>query len=342
MVTRFKMKKSFLALAFALVFAGSCFAELGDDSNPYTLPETVVADRPAPGMTWWQAAVLGVIEGLTEYLPVSSTGHLLVAQRAMGLDDGMLESPASPEDAARAAEAKQAADAYAICIQAGAILAVLGIYLRQIKRTVLGVLGRDPQGRQLAINLIVAFLPAAIFGVTFNDWIETHLFSTWPIILAWLVGGLIILLVSWSGRDRANGEEESRYDLLDLTWKAALLIGLAQCVAMWPGTSRSLVTIVAGVLVGMRLVSAVEFSFLLGVITLGAATVYKAFFVGPLMLEIYGWPPILIGFITAFLAAAASVFWMLSYLKNHSLAIFGYYRVGIAIIVALLVITELL
>src|SRR3954469_3823493 len=126
-------------------------------------------------MDWWQAVVIGVVEGLTEYLPVSSTAHILLTQRALGLSQG------------------EAADAYAVCVQAGAILAVLGIYARRVGQMLQGLLGRNPQGLRLAIHIVVAFLPAAIFGLLLNKKIKEPLFHLWPICAAWFIGGLVIL-----------------------------------------------------------------------------------------------------------------------------------------------------
>ena len=271
-------------------------------------------------MDWWQAIVLGIVEGLTEYLPVSSTGHLILVQRMMGLEG-------------------EAANAYAVCIQGGAIIAVLGLYWTRVKQSVAGWLGKvgigkgDEVGFQLGVNLIVAFLPAAVIGLIFDDMIEEYLYGLWPIVTAWLVGGLAILATVW-WKKKKGGSEEAGMLVEQITWKMALAIGFLQCIAMWPGTSRSLVTIVGGVLVGLSLASAVEFSFLLGVITLLAATCYKAIKAGPVMLEAYGWEPMIVGSIAAWISAVLAVKWMVGYLKKNGMSIFGYYRVVLAITVA--------
>ncbi|MEM6391615.1 MAG: undecaprenyl-diphosphate phosphatase [Planctomycetota bacterium] len=270
-------------------------------------------------MDWWQAIVLGVVEGLTEYLPVSSTGHLILAQRAMGLTG-------------------EAANAYAICIQAGAILAVLGLYRKRVKQVSAGWLGKaglgsgDEAGFKLGLNMLIAFMPAAVVGLLLDDWIEANLFGLWPVVLAWLLGGVAILATAWwrKRRDQASGKG---CGLEDMTWMMALGIGMIQCAAMWPGTSRSLVTIVGGVLVGLSLAAAVEFSFLLGVVTLCAATVYKSIDQGPIMLAEYGWGPMIVGSIAAWASAVAAVTWMVSYLKKHGMEVFGYYRIGLAVVV---------
>jgi undecaprenyl-diphosphatase len=261
-------------------------------------------------MEAWQALLLGVVEGLTEYLPVSSTGHLLLAERALGI-------PGSP-----------ASHAFAICIQAGAILAVLGLYRRRVASLLRGLLGRDAAGRKLLALLVAAFLPAAVFGGLFDDAIERHLFGLRPVVAAWFVGGVLILALRGRGRGPLTRALE------ELRLQHALVIGLAQCLAMWPGTSRSLVTIAGGLLCGLSLQAAVEFSFLLGVLTLGAATSYKALQHGGGMIEAFGASNLLLGFGAAFLSAAVAVKWMVGYLRSHGLALFGWYRIALAAAVA--------
>lgn len=285
-------------------------------------------------MTWWQAIILGIVEGLTEYLPVSSTGHLLVAQEMMGLGTG-------------SQAAKEAADAYAICIQAGAIVAVLGLYFGRVRQMAAGVLGRDADGLRLFTNIVAGFLPAAVIGLILNDLIKEYLFGPWPVVVAWLVGGVAILAVARRRNARGStpdGDENQRtgFALDDLTWKLALIIGFAQCIAMWPGVSRSLVTIVGGVLIGLSLASAVEFSFLLGVVTLGAATCYDGLKHGEAMLQQYGPPEMLLGFVAAFVSAVVAIKWMVSYLKRHGMEIFGYYRIAIAIVVVAMLLTGMI
>jgi len=250
-----------------------------------------------------QALILGLVEGITEYLPVSSTGHLLIAQRLLGIAEG------------------DAANSYAIAIQAGAILAVLGLYWRRVGTMVQGVMGRNMQGLNLALCLVVAFLPAAIIGGLFNDRIEQYLFGVKPVIGAWVVGGVVILVLSRWIRARRQGR-----DLSQLDWPAAFVIGLAQVLAMWPGTSRSLVTILGGLAVGLSMSAAVEFAFLLGVLTLTAATAYAALKHGDGMVAAYGWGPLLIGFVVAWISAALAVKWMVGWLNRHGLALFAWWR----------------
>jgi undecaprenyl-diphosphatase len=283
-------------------------------------------DKPA--MTMVQAMILGVVEGLTEYLPVSSTGHLLMAERLMGIGDA---GSASEEEARRT---KDATDAFTICIQAGAIIAVLGLYFRRVRQMLRGLVGRDPDGSRLLVNVAAGFIPAAVIGLLFNKPIKTYLFGPWPVVAAWFVGGLAILAVSWKNRKK---DPAARGGLLldDMTWRMALCIGIAQCVAMWPGVSRSLMTIVGGLLSGLSLAAAVEYSFLLGVVTLGAATAYDTLKQGQLMLQTFDAAPIAVGLVFAFIAAVISVKWMVSYLNRHGLAVFGYYRVALALAAAL-------
>ena len=289
-------------------------------------------------MEIWQALILGLIEGITEYLPVSSTGHLIVAQRLMGI--GTLTEID-----------KIAADTFAICIQGGAILAVLGLYYKHVLKMLMGVLGRDPEGLQLAIAILIGFLPAAILGILLNDIIEEKLFGLWPVIFAWIVGGIGIL---WTvNYRRKNPPRGNGRDILKLAWQSALFIGLLQCVAMWPGTSRSLMTICGGLIVGLSVKSAVEYSFLLGVLTLTAATAKKAIWkiegIGAdydvwfggikLLIDQYDTLPLIAGLLTAAISAAFAVKWLVSYLQSHGLQIFGYYRIAIGLIVGTLVLT---
>jgi undecaprenyl-diphosphatase len=268
-----------------------------------------------------QAIILGLVEGLTEYLPVSSTGHLLLTQRLLGI------------------ESNEVSAAFAVSIQAGAILAVLGLYRQRVASMIMGVAGRDETGRRLALNLLAAFIPAAVLGLLLEKTIKKYLFGgdtwgLWPVVAAWFVGGLAILAVSLARR-RRGASPATGLDLADLTWKMAVIVGAAQCIAMWPGVSRSLITIVGGVLVGLSLPAAVELSFLLGVITLGAATAKDILDHGSAMLSAYGWPALTAGFLSAWLSAVLAVKWMVGYLKSHGMEIFGWYRVGLAVAVAI-------
>lgn len=260
-------------------------------------------------MTLFEAAILGVVEGITEFLPVSSTAHLILTQRLLGIQGG------------------EAADAYAICIQAGAILAVLGLYRQRVVQALRGVIGKDIAGRSLFINLAVAFVPAAVIGLLFDDKIEELLFGLWPVVIAWALGGVVILAV----RGRAG-----TLTLEQMGVRTALMIGLAQCLAMWPGTSRSLATILGGVLMGMSITAAVEFSFLLGLLTLGAATAYSGLKHGDVMFAAFGAGPILVGFLAAAASAALAIKWLVGWLQSHGMEVFAVWRIALAVIVGTL------
>jgi undecaprenyl-diphosphatase len=267
-------------------------------------------------MSILQSAVLGVVEGLTEFLPVSSTGHIILTQRMLGIGKGKL------------------ADAYAICLQAGAIFAVLAIYFSRVKGMLLGLLGKDEKGLMMAIKVIVAFIPAAIIGKLFDEFIDQHLLRMWNVVAAWFIGGVAILAVV-----KYRPQSTGGFSLEKLTLKHALIIGIVQCIAMWPGTSRSLVTIVGGILVGLELTAAVEFSFLLGLLTLTAATAYKGLKYGSAMVHDYGVPVLAVGCVAAAVSAFIAVKWMVSYLQRRGFAVFGYYRIFLAIATAALILT---
>jgi undecaprenyl-diphosphatase len=270
------------------------------------------------------AAILGVVEGVTEYLPVSSTGHLLFTEHLLGISDDP--------------ELKTAADSYAIAIQFGAIMAVVLLYWGRLMSILRGILGRDRDGRRLAIVLISSFVPAAVIGLVGEKFIKGYLFALWPITAAWLVGGVVILLVA--RRDRRGGLRPNEgAEMKDLTIGQAAVIGLLQCVAMWPGVSRSLVTILGGRLVGMSTIAAVEYSFLLGLVTLTAATVFEAASEGGTIIATFGIVTPLIGVVAAFISAALAVKWMVGYLNKHTLAIFGWYRLGLAVVAAGLILS---
>jgi undecaprenyl-diphosphatase len=278
-------------------------------------------------MTWWKAAVLGTVEGLTEYVPVSSTGHLLVVSRLLGL--GETEADTS------------AANTYAIAIQFGAIVAVAGLFWKRFRDMVLGLFGRSGPGRHLLVVTIIAFVPAAAVGFLFDDAIEDRLFGPWPIVGAWVVGGLLILGLERYGLIPHSGERiEGDHDpVMDITYRQALIVGLAQIAALWPGTSRSLATILGALLAGVGMAAAVEFSFILGFVTLTAASLYSLAKDGGDLVDQFGVIDPLIGLVFAFLAAVVAIKWMIRYLETNSLAIFGWYRIGIAAVAVFLIAT---
>jgi len=275
-----------------------------------------VASRTDDGapLSMGAAVLLGVIEGATEFLPVSSTGHLAVTQRLLGIG---AQTPA----------AQAAADAYVIVIQLGAILAVALLYHRRLAAMALGVVGRSCHGRRLLGRLLVAFAPAAVAGAVVGDLVKQHLFGIWPIVAAWFVGGVVILLAT----PRVS---EGKAGLEQMTLKAAAAVGAAQVAALWPGTSRSLVTILAALAVGQSLRSAVEFSFLLGLVTLGAATAYELAREGGAILSQLGAVTPIVGVLVAFASAVVAVRWLVGFLSRRPLTIFGWYRIAVAFGVA--------
>jgi undecaprenyl-diphosphatase len=192
-----------------------------------------------------------------------------------------------------------------------------------------GLLGRNSQGLRLVGCLLVAFAPAAVIGALFNEAIERRLFGVAPIIGAWVVGGVVILLLTGWVERRRTGRE-----LFALDYRHAFIVGLLQCLAMWPGTSRSLVTILGGLLVGLSLPAAVEFAFLLGVVTLTAATGYTSLKHGSAMMHSFGIPVLLVGFITAWISAAIAVKWMVAWLNRRGLAVFAWWRFAAAAVAA--------
>lgn len=258
-----------------------------------------------------QAIILGIVEGLTEYLPISSTGHLIIAQRLLGIGEN------------------SAVSAFEICIQGGAILAVLSLYFPRVAQMWRGLCGRCPEGRRLLINLIIAFIPAAVVGLLCSRFIKTYLFNATTVTVSWAVGGIVILLYV-RARER-GGRRDSGVGMEELTKRGAFGIGLLQCVAMCPGVSRSLMTMLGGLFVGLNIAAAVEFSFLLGFITLGAATCHDAVKHGADMLQQLGWVPMLVGTLAAWVSAWVAVKWMVSFLRRHSLSVFGWYRLAAAI-----------
>jgi len=291
-------------------------------------------------MTPIEAAILGLVEGLTEYLPVSSTGHLILTSALLGMD--------------KTEESKLAVDTFDIVIQGGAILAVLGLYWPRVMQMLRGLLGRDPAGLRLLINLVIAFIPAATMGFLLHKKIEEKLFHPIPVLVALAAGGVIMIFIArWQrktfressdpalpGTGARPGAHDHQYLTIEqLNWKQALIIGCIQCFALWPGTSRSMVTIVGGMLLGLRPKQAAEFSFLLALPTLSAACAYSAYkdHNGPQVLKTVGAVPNLIGFGIAAISAALAVKFLVGFLNKHGLALFGWYRLALCALMTLLV-----
>ena len=285
-------------------------------------------------MNLLHAAILGLVEGITEYLPVSSTGHLIIASALLGLD----QPP----------ETKRAVDAFNIVIQGGAILAVLALYWPRVVQMLRGLTGRDAVGLRLLVNLAIALVPAAILGFLLGDWIESRLFFPLPVMAALALGGVAMIVIGRWQRRHFHGDEHveptdvlAYVDIEHLTWRRVLVIGLLQCVAMWPGASRSLMTIVGGMLVGLKPRQAAEFSFLLGLPTLGAACAYSAFRNfsgdGANMLQSLGAGPIVLGMVIATISAAIAVKWLVGFLTRHGLVLFGWYRIALCVVLGVLI-----
>lgn len=282
-----------------------------------------------------QAAILGLVEGITEYLPISSTGHLIITASLLGLDGANIKDP---EQAARV---KAAVDAFNIIIQGGAILAVVGLYFPRFIQMLRGVFGRDNAGFMLLVNLMLAFLPAAVLGQLLDEWLEKRLFYPGPVVAALALGGVYMLMVDqrrrggWSLRGVGPRPASGLKGIEDLRPHEALFIGFMQCIAMIPGTSRSMMTITAGYFVKLRPAAAAEFSFLLGVPTLGGACVYKLYKDaysegGARIVHTLGPTPIIVGVIVSAVSAAIAVKWLVGFLNRHGLSAFGWYRLVLA------------
>jgi undecaprenyl-diphosphatase len=287
----------------------------------FSAAAAISADEPKQ-LTATQAIVLGVVEGLTEYLPISSTGHLLITKDLLGMN-------AMGSDTARQTTEMDAINAYLVCIQFGAILAILVVCAYRFKKILKGLFQGDDEGRRLLANLILALLPAVVLGLLLEGPIKKFLFGTHPVIAAWFVGGVAILFISFYFKDRHRDLHQGK-EIEDIGPQVAFFIGVAQCLAMWPGVSRSLATILGGLFLGLSMKATVEFSFLLGAVTLTAAAVYDVFRHGSDMLAVLDIRSMLLGLVFAFLAAVLSVKWMIHYLNNYGLEIFGYYRIVLA------------
>lgn len=299
------------------------------------------------------AIILGIVEGVTEFLPISSTGHLIVATRLLHLDstqplvgaDGTPlwhKKPSAKNPAGEPLTLKLAADTYTVVIQAGAIAAVALLYWSQFMAMLRGLLGRDPAGLRLFTHVMIAFVPAAGIGYLAHNWIDEHLFSI-PAVIGAQVAGAVLMIYAERWRRRqvpvetmaaADSKAESAHGLGQLTPAKAAAIGALQCVAMWPGTSRSMMTIVGGYFVGLDPRRSAEFSFLLGFVTLSAASVYKGLKSGGAMIQVFGWPHVLLGAAVAAITAAVCVRFLVHWLTRHGLGMFAYYRLGMAAVLA--------
>ena len=251
-----------------------------------------------------KAAVMGVVEGLTEFLPISSTGHLILAGSLLGFDD-------------------EKAKVFDIAIQTGAIFAVILVYWQKIRDTVLA-LASERQAQRFAINVLIAFLPAVILGLLFGKAIKAHLFTPVVVASTFILGGFIIL---WAERRQARNPAVARIHAVeDMRPLDALKVGLAQCLAMIPGTSRSGATIIGGMLLGLSRKAATDFSFYMAIPTLIGAGVYSLYKERAL-LSLADLPLFAVGLVVSFLSAWLCIRWLLRYIATHSFAGFAYYRI---------------
>lgn len=265
-----------------------------------------------------KAFILGIVEGLTEFLPISSTGHLIIAGDILNFD--------GPE-----------VNTFSIAIQAGAIFAVCWFYRMRLWSIAKNFFKPGPD-RRLTINLIVAFLPAAILGVIFADLIEQLLFNAVSVAVALIVGGFIIF---WIEKIHAKRDYAPRVPKMDdMTVKDAFLVGCMQCIAMIPGTSRSGATIIGGLVLGLSRKAATEFSFFLAIPTIFGATVYSLAktFLRVSDAHSFVWTNdmtlgFIVGFVVSFVTALAVVKWLLRYVSSNNFNAFGWYRIVFGLII---------
>ena len=309
-----------------------------------TLSTSIFAqEKQKQNLSYTDTIVLGVVEGITEYLPVSSTGHLLITNAFLGLNSN---APVLDKNGLNMMKSgneiytvKSLADSYAIVIQIGAIASVSIIYWRTLCIMLLGLLGRNPQGLKLLINLCVAFLPAAVVGFLLHKVIENFLFGIFPVIIALAIGALVMIVVQ---KIYNKSNVKSKTQMYNLSIKQSLLIGILQCVALIPGTSRSMMTILGGYIAGMDAKSSAMFSFLLGLITLSAASLYKIYTDGSAMVEVLSPAPMFVGGIVAFISSAIAVKWLVDFLTKHGLIPFAIYRLFIAIVLGVMIYLNLI
>jgi undecaprenyl-diphosphatase len=257
-----------------------------------------------------KAAVMGLVEGLTEFLPISSTGHLILTGALIGFDDDK-------------------AKVFDIAIQTGAIFAVILVYWQKIRDTVLA-LPTDKQAQRFALNVTIAFVPAVILGLAFGKAIKAHLFTPVVVASTFIIGGFIIL---WAERRQAKNPALARIQAVEqLTATDALKIGLVQCLAMIPGTSRSGATIIGGMLLGLSRKAATDFSFYLAIPTLIGAGIYSLYKERAL-LSLVDLPLFGVGLVVSFISAWLCIRWLLRFISTHSFTGFAYYRIAFGLVV---------
>jgi undecaprenyl-diphosphatase len=257
-----------------------------------------------------KAALMGIVEGLTEFLPISSTGHLILAGALLGFDD-------------------EKAKVFDIAIQTGAIFAVILVYWQKIRDTLVS-LPTDKQAQQFALNVFVAFVPAVLLGLLFGKAIKANLFTPVVVASTFILGGFIIL---WAERRQARNPAVARIqDVEAMTAMDALKVGLVQCLAMVPGTSRSGATIIGGMLLGLSRKAATDFSFYLAIPTLIGAGVYSLY-KDRALLSLADVPMFAVGLVFSFISAWLCIRWLLRYIASHSFVPFAWYRIAFGIVV---------
>jgi undecaprenyl-diphosphatase len=254
-----------------------------------------------------KAAIMGVVEGLTEFLPISSTGHLILTGALLGFDDDK-------------------AKVFDIAIQTGAILAVVIVYWQKIRDTVVN-LSSSAQAQKFALNVSIGFLPAGVLGLTVYKVIKNQLFNPGVVAAAFIVGGFIILWV-----EKKAQPVPRIHHIDDMTALDALKVGMVQCLGMIPGTSRSGATIIGGMLLGLSRQVAAEFSFFLAIPTLVGAGVYSLYKERAL-LSLADFPLFGVGFVVSFISAWLCIRWLLRFIATHSFVGFAYYRIAFGLVV---------
>ncbi|MBX3653393.1 MAG: undecaprenyl-diphosphate phosphatase [Ramlibacter sp.] len=254
-----------------------------------------------------KAAVMGVVEGLTEFLPVSSTGHLILTGALLGFDD-------------------EKAKVFDIAIQTGAILAVIIVYWQKIRETLVA-LPTQRQAQRFSLNVLIAFIPAVVLGLLFGKAIKAHLFTPLVVASTFILGGFIIL---WAERRQQTAVRVASVD--EMSPLDALKVGLVQCLAMVPGTSRSGSTIIGGMLLGLSRKAATDFSFYLAIPTLIGAGVYSLYKERAL-LSAADVPLFAVGLVFSFISAWLCVRWLLRYISTHSFVPFAWYRIAFGLVV---------